>query len=86
MSNNNSAAAKALGLALLVIAVGLGYWGYQLSKTLTAQVTTRLTGGWPDEVMWRYIGAAACGLAGVFLVAKGQVGDQLMLTALTSCL
>ena len=71
MANSNAAVTKALGLALIVIAAGLGYWGYQISESLTGQVTTRLTGELPDEVMWRYIGSAACGLAGMFLVARG---------------
>ena len=69
--NKNDAVAKALGLALIVIGVGLAWWGYQISESLTVQVTTRLTGGLPDEVMYRYIGGAACGLAGLFLAVKG---------------
>lgn len=62
---------KAIGLALVVIGVGLAYWGYQISETLTAQLTATISGSLPDQVMYRYIGGAACGVAGVFLVAKG---------------
>lgn len=71
MSTNNSITTKALGLALLVIAAGLAYWGYQISETLTSQLTAKLSGSMPDPVMFRYIGAAASGVAGLFLVAKG---------------
>ena len=62
---------KAIGLALLVIGVGLVYWGYQISETLTSQLTSTISGELPAEVMYRYIGGAACGVAGLFLVAKG---------------
>lgn len=71
MSNNNSMVAKALGLALIVIGVGLAWWGYQISETLTVQLTAKLSGSMPDQVMYRYIGGAACGVAGLFLVVKG---------------
>jgi hypothetical protein len=71
MANSNSVVTKALGLALLVIAAGLVYWGYQISGSLASQVTTKLSGSLPNEVMYRYIGGAAFGLAGLFLVTKG---------------
>jgi len=71
MSRNNDVVAKALGLALIVIAAGLAYWGHQISESLASQVAVRLSGSLPDEVMYRYIGGAACGVAGLFLVARG---------------
>ena len=62
---------KAIGLALIVIGVGLAYWGYQISETVTSQLTSTISGSLPAEVMYRYIGRAACGVAGLFLVVKG---------------
>lgn len=62
---------RALGLALVVAGIGLAYWGFQISETLTMQLTAKVTGSIPDEVMYRYIGGAASGLAGLFLVLKG---------------
>ena len=62
---------RAIGLALLVVGVGLAYWGYQISETLTMQLSAKLTGSLPDEVMYRYIGGAASGISGLFLVLKG---------------
>ena len=62
---------KATGLALVVIAAGLAWWGYQISGTLAAQLTSTISGSLPDEVIYRYIGAAACGVAGLYLVFKG---------------
>jgi hypothetical protein len=62
---------KAIGLALIVIGVGLVYWGYQISETLPSQLPSTISGELPAEVMYRYIGGAASGVAGSFLVAKG---------------
>jgi len=62
---------KVLGLALLVVGAGLGYWGYELSGSLASQLTEAVSGAMPDAVMVRYIGGAVCGVVGVFLVAKG---------------
>jgi len=71
MSSSDSIVTKALGLALIVIGVGLAYWGHQISEGLASQLTQRISGSLPDEVMYRYIGGAACGIAGVFLAARG---------------
>lgn len=71
MSSNNSVVTKALGLALIIIGVGLAYWGFHLSETLAFKLSAKISGSLPDEVMYRYIGGAACGVAGLFLTAKG---------------
>lgn len=61
---------KALGLVLVVIGVGLAYWGWQMSDSLTAQMSQTVTGAMPDAVMYRYIGGAACAVVGLFLLAR----------------
>lgn len=71
MPKNSSATAKALGLALIVIGVGLAYWGHQISGTFSSQLSAKLSGTMPDEVMYRYIGGAASAVAGLFLTLKG---------------
>ena len=70
MSNQNSSLEKALGLALIVIGAGLAYWGYQISASLTSQVSSTITGSLPKDVMYRYIGGAASAVAGLFLLVK----------------
>lgn len=62
---------KAFGVALIIIGIGLAYWGVQMSESLNSQLTHSITGALPDEVMYRYIGGAACAVAGLFLVAWG---------------
>jgi uncharacterized protein YjeT (DUF2065 family) len=62
---------RALGLALIVIGVGLAYWGFQISETLSSQLAEKISGTMSDEVMLRYIGGAACGVAGLFLTVWG---------------
>lgn len=61
---------KVIGLALIVLGAGLAIWGYQLSDSVTAQLTETLSGSMPDEVMVRYIGGAVSLVVGLFLVAR----------------
>ncbi|MDD2308447.1 MAG: DUF3185 family protein [Desulfuromonadaceae bacterium] len=59
-----------IGLVLLIGGVGLAYWGYQMSHSLVSHFTQAFTGALPDAVMYRYIGGAVSGVAGLFLLVK----------------
>jgi hypothetical protein len=62
---------RGIGLAMLVVGIGLGYWGYEMSGSFEAHLTKTVSGSMPDEVMYRYIGGAVSGVVGVFLALKG---------------
>jgi drug/metabolite transporter (DMT)-like permease len=62
---------RLIGIALILAGIGLAFWGYQISETLTVQLTSKVTGSMPDEVLYRYIAGGACGIAGLFLALKG---------------
>ncbi|MBW2503320.1 MAG: DUF3185 family protein [Deltaproteobacteria bacterium] len=62
---------RAIGIALLIAGIGMVFWGYQISESLTVQLTSKISGALPDEVMYRYIAGSASGIAGLFLVLKG---------------
>jgi hypothetical protein len=70
MSRSADTVLTLLGLVLLVGGAGLGYWGYQLSGSLAAQLSRTVTGALPDAVMYRYIGAAVSVAAGLFLLTR----------------
>ncbi|AMV71265.1 hypothetical protein JCM30471_31040 [Desulfuromonas carbonis] len=70
MAASSGTVSKALGLALLVIGIGLAYWGHQISGSLASQVSVKLTGAMPNEVMYRYIGGAVSAAVGLFLLVK----------------
>ena len=70
MAKKSNAGMKVIGLALIVVGAGLAYWGYQLSGSLTSQLTKTVSGAMPDEVMYRYIGGAVCAAVGGFLLVK----------------
>jgi len=70
MAKKSKAGLKVAGLALLVVGIGLAFWGYQLSGSLMSQLSKTVSGSMPDEVMFRYIGGAVCGVVGVFLLMK----------------
>ena len=70
MAKNSNTALKVVGLVLLVGGTGLLYWGYQMSGSLTSQLTKTVSGSMPDEVMYRYIGGAVCAVVGFFLLVK----------------
>lgn len=70
MPGSSSTSCKIIGLLLLVVGLGLVWWGYQLSGALTSQLSQNLTGAMPDAVMYRYIGGAASAVVGLFLLAR----------------
>ena len=70
MAKNSNATLKIVGLALLVVGIGLIFWGYQMSDSLASQLTKSISGSMPDEVMYRYIGGAVCAVVGFFLLGK----------------
>lgn len=61
---------RLIGLVLLVGGIGFAYWGHQMSQSITSQFSRAITGALPDAVMYRYIGGAISGVAGLFLLVK----------------
>lgn len=61
---------KIFGVALIVLGLGLGYWGYEMSGSLGGQLSEAMTGSPTDNVMWRYIGGAISFVVGLLLVVK----------------
>ena len=70
MAKKSNTGLKVVGLALLVVGIGLAFWGYQMSGSLASQFSKTVSGSLPDEVMFRYIGGAVCGVVGAFLMMK----------------
>jgi hypothetical protein len=70
MANSSTSAMKFLGIALVVIGLGLAFWGYQLSGSVGSQITQAVTGSDTDKVMTFYISGAACFVVGLFLTLK----------------
>jgi hypothetical protein len=66
----SQSASKIIGLIQLVGGAGLAFWGYQMSGSLTSELSKSLTGALPDEVMYRYIGGAVSAAVGLFLLVK----------------
>lgn len=58
---------KLLGLMLIVIGGGLGFWGYQESRGFGSQLTNALSGSYSDEVMLMLIGGSVLFIAGGYL-------------------
>lgn len=61
---------KLIGIILLVVGIGLGYWGYTESQSISSQVNEVFAGAPSDTVMIKYIAGAALALAGAFLVFR----------------
>jgi phosphate/sulfate permease len=70
MANGSAPAMKILGIALVVIGIGLAFWGYRLSGSVGSQITQAVTGSDTDKVMTFYISGAACFVVGLFLTLK----------------
>ncbi len=70
MAIGSGATMKIIGIALVVIGVGLGLWGYQLSGSVGSQISQAVTGSDTDKVMTLYIAAAASFVVGIFIFVK----------------
>ena len=70
MANGTNSLLKLVGLVLLVLGVGLAYWGFQLSDSVQSELTEVITGAETDKVMQFYIGSAVCCIAGLYLIFK----------------
>jgi hypothetical protein len=70
MANNSIPATKIIGIALVVIGLGLAYWGYRLSGSVGSQITQALTGSDTDKVMTFYISGAVSLVVGIFLFIR----------------
>ena len=61
---------KILGIVLVIVGIGLAYWAYQMSGSVSSQLNEALTGSPTDRVMIYYIAALASAAVGVFLLVK----------------
>jgi len=60
---------KSFGIALIVTGLGLAFWGYRLSDSVTSQITQAVTGSDTDRVMM-FLSGAVCFVVGIFLSVK----------------
>ena len=70
MAKNSPGTMKILSIALIVVGVGLGYWGYEISGSIGSQISQTVTGSHTDKVMTLYISGAASLIVGLYLFFK----------------
>lgn len=70
MAKSMQAATKVAGIVLVVVGIGLAYWGYQISESVGSQLRLAFSGAHSNEVMIRYIAGAASAAVGLFLFLK----------------
>lgn len=67
MANTNVLIVRVVSIVLMVIGAGAIFWGYELSGSISSQITETMSGSASDEVMSRYVGGAASLIAGLYL-------------------
>ena len=70
MAKGSNPLNRIVGLALLVIGIGLAIWAYQMSGSFGSQTKEAFSGTPTDKVMLMYIGGAVSGVIGLFLLIK----------------
>ena len=61
---------KIIAIVLVVLGIGLAFWGYQTAGGFGSQVSKAFTGSATDKVMMLYIGGAASFIVGLYLLMK----------------
>jgi nitric oxide reductase large subunit len=61
---------KLISLVLFAVGIGLLYWGYSESQSVTSQVSEAFSGAPQDKVMYKYIGGAVALVIGIYLFVK----------------
>ena len=70
MAKGSNPLMKIIGLAFLVVGIGLAIWAYQMSGSVGSQLKEAFSGAPTDKVMIMYIGSAVSGVIGLFLLIK----------------
>lgn len=70
MAKSASSNQKILAIVLIVLGIGLAFWGYQQSGSVGSQLSEALNGAPSDNVMIFYIGGAISFAVGLFLFLK----------------
>ncbi len=70
MAKRSKSTMKSISIALMVIGIGLAFWGYQMSGSSGSLITQTITGSHTDKVMALYIGGAASFIVGLYLNIK----------------
>jgi cytosine/uracil/thiamine/allantoin permease len=70
MAKGSNPLKKIIGLAFLVIGIGLAIWAYQMSGSIGSQIKEVFSGTPTDQVMMMYIGSAVSAVIGLFLLIK----------------
>ena len=58
------------GIILIVVGLGLVYWGYEESSSLGSSLNQAFSGSPSDNVMLKYIGGAASVAVGTFFFTR----------------
>jgi hypothetical protein len=58
------------GIVLIVVGLGLAYWGYDESSSLGSSLNEAFSGSPSDNVMLKYIGGAASIAVGAFFFTR----------------
>lgn len=61
---------KIISLILIIVGIGLLYWGYSESQSVVSQVSEAFSGSPQDKVMYKYIGGAVALIVGLYLGVK----------------
>ena len=70
MAKKTSDTNKIIAIVLIVLGVGLAFWGYQQSGSLGSQLNEVVSGSPSDNVMMFYIGGVVSFAVGMFLLLK----------------
>lgn len=63
---------RIVGIALLAVGLGLLFFGYQATGSISEDVHEAVTGRYSDQTTWYLVGGGASAVAGLLLVFSGR--------------